>query len=234
MGRQICVCLPLSYSVGPLWRDDERLQEAAALDHLFPIEIRAPVAGLTQSSNYYATALDLASHDNIDDVFDAVHASTKRNVRKSLRSDLKAVEATDASQYDAFGELQLETRQRQGSPTFPADFFRTIGEEFQGSGASRLQMIYLDDRPVAGVLFLRHGDVAWYGYGASLNDKDVLRLGANQLAMWSGIAAAFHDGCKTVDFGLTLAHMTDLRTYKERWGGVIPTCVDQNPWAHFR
>jgi lipid II:glycine glycyltransferase (peptidoglycan interpeptide bridge formation enzyme) len=92
-------------------------------------------------------------------------------------------------------------------------------EELRKDDLIHLYLAYLNDRPVAGVIFLRFGETAIYGYGASVNDRHVWRIGANQLTMWSAIREAHAKGMARVDFGPSRFSEPDLRTYKERWGG---------------
>jgi lipid II:glycine glycyltransferase (peptidoglycan interpeptide bridge formation enzyme) len=132
---------------------------------------------------------------------------------------LRLIKGTERRHVDAFHELEIETRQRHGIPAYPRRFFHYMWEELRKDDRIHLYLAYSDDRPVAGVVFLHFGQTAIYGYGASVNDRDVWRIGANQLTMWSAIREAYEKGMARVDFGPSRFNEPDLRTYKERWGG---------------
>jgi hypothetical protein len=82
-----------------------------------------------------------------------------------------------------------------------------------------LHLVYQDEMPVAGILFLHFRNFAVYGYGASVNQRAVWQMGANQLAMWAAIRDAYQCGIRYIDLGTSPLNQPELRTYKEKWGG---------------
>lgn len=91
--------------------------------------------------------------------------------------------------------------------------------EFSSGDQVRLHLVYLGNDAVAAVVFFRFDRTSIYAYGASRDDRDVWRLGANQLAMWSAIKEAYELGHEFIDLGSTPIHQSSLREYKEHWGG---------------
>lgn len=218
------VCLPLSDKVGPLWRSDFRPALLPPIPRtLWPLEVHECVEAesLRRHKAFYESDLDLTQFDDVEALRKSFHPSrVQRKIRKAERSGLHVEIAEDAVAFHAFEQLQAETRQRQGSPTYPRGFFRIMFEELAPVDAVRLHLVKLEGKPVAGIVFLFHRETAIYGYGASVNDRDVWRLGANQLAMWSAIGGAYTKGCRRVEFGTSSLTNPDLKNYKEAWGAV--------------
>lgn len=221
LGR-VNVCLPLSNRVGPAYRREVDWAQAALPAEVWPVEIHE-YAGLPnhqQRVQHHFTTLDLTRFSSTDELKRSFHkSSVQRHLTKAERSGIEMRKGSAAMHFDIFTALQAETRQRQGSPTYPKSFFRVMWEELRGDDAIHLHIGYLQDRPVCGVLFLHFRDTAIYGYGASLNDRSVWRTGANQLAMWSAIREAFESRFARVEFGTSPVSQPDLRIYKEHWNG---------------
>ena len=221
--KWVNVCLPLTDRIGAVHRKDTSLISLPHLrDKVWPIEIHewAPIPQLSHIVQRYSHTLDLTKYDSVDDLKRSFHKSCiQQMLKKAEKSELRLIKGTERHHVDAFHELELETRHRHGIPAYPRRFFHCMWEELRKGDLIHLYLAYLDDRPVAGVIFLHFGNTAMYGYGASLNDRDVWRIGANQLTMWSAIREVYEKGMARVDFGPSRFSEPDLRTYKERWGG---------------
>jgi hypothetical protein len=219
---RINVCLPLSPQIGPATRRGScaiRLPPFAA--HVWPLEIheRTEMPDTRLSVTHYVTRLDLARHSTLDAIrktFDTT--SVNQRIKKAEKSGLRLVKGATEEHFMAFDELQVETRRRQGSPAYPPRFFCMMAEELAADDAVHLYLVYEDRRPVAGVLYLYDPQGATYAYGASVNEREIWRLGANQLAMWAAIREAHERGLPQVSFGTTPLAQHELREYKERWG----------------
>ena len=223
MGRRINVCLPLSHRVGPVRRPGDTNLPPGFLSRLWPLEIHQDVdlAQLGKTSSYSITAIDLKQHSDEESLWRSTHKNhIQRKIRKARKNELRLMRGAHADHFADFRELQVETRRKQGSPMYPRNFFRHIWEELGPRDMVQLHLVYQGDRPVSGVIFFHFNRIAVYAYGASVNDRSIWRLGANQLVMWSAIQEAYSSGMTMVDLGTTPAHQTDLRKYKERWGGV--------------
>ena len=218
------VCLPFSDKAGPVFRSDfEHALMPPIPRTLWPLEVHEHVEaeGLRSHKVFYESELDLTQFDDADALRKSFHPSrVQRKIRKAERSGLHAEIADNADEFAAFEQLQAETRQRQGSPTYPRGFFRVMFEELASTDAVRLHLAIHEGKPVAGIVFLFHRETAIYGYGASVNNRDVWRLGANQLAMWSAISEAHNRGFRRVEFGTSSLTHPDLKSYKEAWGAV--------------
>ena len=222
--RKWNVCLPFSDQVGPLFRNDFNHALMPPIPRkLWPLEIheRVEAQGLRCRKRFYQSELDLSQFDDIQTLRKSFHRTrVQQMIKKAERSGLHLEIANNADDFDAFEDLQAETRHRQGSPTYPRGFFRIMFEELASANGIQLHLALLEGTPVAGIVFLFHRETAIYGYGASKNSRDVWRMGANQLAMWSAISEAHNRGFRRVEFGTSALAQPDLRKYKEAWGAV--------------
>jgi hypothetical protein len=221
--KRVNVCLPLTDRIGAVHRTDTSMITLPHLrDKVWPIEIHewAPVPQLSHVVQRYSHVLDLTKYDSLDELKRSFHKSCiQQMLKKAEKSDLQLIKGTGHHHVDAFHELELKTRHRHGVPAYPRRFSHYMWEELRKDDLIHLYLAYFDDRPVAGVIFFHFGNTAIYGYGASVNDRDFWRIGANQFTMWSAIREAYEKGVSRVDFGPSRFSEPDLRTYKERWGG---------------
>src|SRR6185436_335791 len=110
--------------------------------------------------------------------------------------------------------LLLLTRRRHHLPPQPVEWFRNLlecmGDRFM------ICLALKDDRPVAGIVLLRHRDTLVYKYGAS--DADVHNLGAMPFLFWNAIREAKAAGIRRLDLGRSDSDNAGLITFKDRLG----------------
>jgi lipid II:glycine glycyltransferase (peptidoglycan interpeptide bridge formation enzyme) len=187
---------------------------------VWPLEIHEHVEmpDVRQSVTHCVTRINLARYPTLDVMrksFDTT--SVNHRINKAEKSGLRILKGSTEEHFRAFEDLEVETRRRQGSPAYPPRFFRTMAEELAVDEVVHLYLAYQGRRPVAGVLFLYDRQGATYGYGASVNEREIWRLGANQLALWAAIREAHERGLPQVSLGTTPLAQRELREYKERW-----------------
>ena len=219
--KRVRISLPLSHRIGPAYGDDvdpaDFLPDDSTLVH--EIHEDLPVKYSLQVDDYYLNTLDLTKYKSPDEILlDFSESSIRRKIRKAQGSDLEIKKSLESDLIDDFTHLQAATRWRQGSPTYPRHFFHRLVEAFGDLDQMMLYIAYLDGTPVSGVLFLYYHDWAFYGYGASVNDRSIWKLGVNQLAMWEAIKDAFQRNSSEVDFGRTSKADMNLLEYKNKWG----------------
>lgn len=212
-----CTALPLSHHVAPLgrWPDSANTQLAG-------VKIHAPLPGTGHGldKSRVITELDLsASHDEAALFGRFSESSIRRKVKKAVKAGYALRNDTADTLLKKFSHLQAETRRRQGSPTFPADFFHVMAEEL-GECFHMHTATDPDGVPVAAIIFLDDGETSIYGYGASVDRRDIWQDGVNQAVMWDAIKAAYARGMRTVDFGASPKSQPSLIQYKEKWDGV--------------
>jgi hypothetical protein len=210
------VALPLSHHVAPLGELSE------IPEGLEPVQVHGdnPTCPGPLDESRVVTELDLSVFETDGDVFKQFSKSSmQRKIKKAEKSGYGLSRETNAKTLNAFTSMQAETRRRQGSPTFPAKFFplmaECLGEAFHIHSA-----LNAEGEVVASIIFIDDGDTTIYGYGASLDRREIWQDGVNQLVMWDAIRAAYARGRTLVDFGTSPLLQPNLIQYKEKWGGV--------------
>jgi CelD/BcsL family acetyltransferase involved in cellulose biosynthesis len=121
----------------------------------------------------------------------------RRNmIRKAERSGVE-LRTGGAELADVYYDLVRDMTARAGISLMPGMYYRRVLETFQPRGAARLVLAYVENRPVAGGVFLRHGQTAYYWHGATSSDAP--NLGQGELIQWDAIRWASESGCSWYD-----------------------------------
>ncbi len=233
LGRLIHVCLPLSHDATVLVAPGAETILDAMFARVDPLELHGPLPDgpITEINNAESieSTIDLTKHSAVDSLFAGMAGSHRRKVRRAEREGVVIRKINTLDGFRVFARLQSLTRRRQGALDYPNQFFPAIATHLAAHGKAELSLGYLDARPVAGIVMLIDDDQsrAIYGYGASVEDRDVLAAGVNPFLMWKAILQAHSDGLKTFSFGSTAAHHQSLLTYKERFGASARPLVRQ-------
>lgn len=237
LGKLIHVCLPLSHDATVLVSPDAETTLYAILDAMIarvdPLELHGPLPDgpITEINNAESieSTIDLTKHSTIDSLFAGMASSHRRKVRRAEREGVVVRKINTLDGFRIFARLQSLTRRRQGALDYPDQFFPAIATHLAAHGKAELSLGYFDARPVAGIVMFIDDDQsrAIYGYGASVEDRDVLATGVNPFLMWQAIMQAHSDGLKTFSFGSTAAHHQSLLTYKGRFGASVRPLVRQ-------
>ncbi|MBN1462430.1 MAG: GNAT family N-acetyltransferase [Paludibacteraceae bacterium] len=217
------ISLPLSHLVRPLYKDgyaDKLVPVYSNLSETGSFELHAKITTdkLISTSDSSIITTNLREFSDCTELYQALGKdSIQRKIKKAEKSGVIVKEESSLKKFIEFADMQVITRKKQGSPAYPQNFFKNIYTEFNDTDMIKLYISYYDTHPVAGVMFLNYGGYAIYGYGASLDDRDMYKLGVNQIAMWTAIKRAYENGFHTVDFGKTPHVLEDLRQYKLKW-----------------
>lgn len=150
---------------------------------------------------------------------DEAERNTSKNfrqaARKAGRAGLVVEKRTDAEGLDIFYRLHLETRRRLGVPTQPKSFIDRFAGLFD-AGRGGVWMVLDEGEPIAAAVYLTHGSLVTYKYGAS--SADGLAKRPNNLLMLTVIREHAERGFKTFDFGRTDLDNEGLRHFKRSLG----------------
>lgn len=220
-GRRL-VSLPFSDHCNPLVRNDGELAELlsdlrnrTASEHCRYAEIRAvnEPGDWPISEDFYFHRLDL--RPGADAVFRRFHRDCiQRKIRRAEKEGISIVVGRDESAIQAFYRLVVQTRKRQGLPPQPRIWFRNLMQSLGGNALIRCA--YQGDRPIAGILTLRHGRTIYYKYGAS--DARFHNLGAMPYLFWNAIREAIGEGMEEMDLGRSDRETLGLIQFKDRLG----------------
>lgn len=221
MGRPLNVSLPLSHDVGLAHREELDVAGVELPMTLRPLDLHADQAfpGTRAIAEHWITELDLDG-TTPDSVVQQFEGDVRRRLRVAERSGVEVEVRDDLAAFVEFDRLQCLTRRRQGAPTYPKRFFPSLARNMAARGMAVAHLVKVHERVVAGVVFFLHAERAIYAYGASVPDRELWRLGINQVAMVNAIRHAMARGCTSVDFGSSPMSQPALREYKETFGGV--------------
>src|SRR4029077_12195704 len=106
--------------------------------------------------------------------------SLRQGARKAAREGLAVEKRTDAVGLDIFYRLHLETRRRLGVPTQPKSFIDRFPALFD-AGRGGVWLVRDGEEPIAAAVYLTHGKLVTYKYGASA--ASALKKRPNNLLM---------------------------------------------------
>ena len=235
LGRQRLVSLPFSDHCAPLVDDSNQmndllvyLQGNCELEGWKSIELRAAetatldALSFEQESTFCWHKLDL--RPDLDRIFDNFHKDcVQRKIQRAEREQLVEEKGRSEELLNKFYHLLLKTRRRHGLPPQPFAWFRNLiaclGEK------ATLRVVSKDDRPVAGILTLRHKHSLVYKYGCS--DERFNHLGGMQMLLWNAIREGKHQHLSELDLGRSDLNQEGLITFKDRWGATRTKLVYQ-------
>jgi len=224
LGPRRLVSYPFSDVCGPLYRTIEDAEEmvAALAGTGFQgvrIEFRSHVRLMTGGFSAYGdyAGFSLRTDRDEGEIMKNLHGDcVRRKIRKAFRDGLCAREGTSLSDLREFYGLHMRSRKRQGAPVQPFSFFRNLWRELHARGLASLIIVEKGGLALSGVLLLHYNDTAYYKFGAS--DERHFGSGASQLAIWTAIKKASHEGRRVFDFGRTFIGNKGLMDFKSRWG----------------
>lgn len=224
-GRRL-VSLPFSDHCDPLFAGEEdakalasALREETAggkwryveVRPLQQFEIASPLIHTTATYHYHQ--LDL--RPELQQIFRNFHRdSIQRKIRRAERESLRYEAGASEELLEIFYSLLAITRFRHNLPPQPRVWFRNLAECF-GSDF-KIRIAFKGDRPIAGIITLRHNDALVYKYGCS--DHRFHNLGGVQFLLWRSIQEAKNSGMKSFDLGRSNSNQSGLVVFKNRWG----------------
>jgi CelD/BcsL family acetyltransferase involved in cellulose biosynthesis len=223
LGERI-VAMPFSDYCDPLVEDADswRLLIDRLLPERLPINVRClhndlPLADerfdLTKQAKWHR--LDL--RPDLDALWNAMHDSTHRAIRKSERAGLTVRIAESEHELRTFFEMHLKVRKyKYGLLAQPFSFFQNIWRQFVEAGHGFLLLAIHDEKIVAGDFFLDWKDTLYYKFNASLPDD--LSFRPNDLLIWEAVQHGKQHGFAYLDFGLSDIDQQGLVRYKRKFG----------------
>jgi len=183
------------------------------------LEIRGPVSNADAVPFVQFHRHELRLSTSLHSVWKGLSSGNRRAIRRARTSGV-AVEFFQSRQaVRAYYRLHCKTRKRQGTPPQSYKFFEAIAAELisPGNGFVALAKSARAGDPIAGAVFLTHGESAVFKFGAS--DKRFQSLRPNNLIMWQAMEELVRKGFATLDLGRTAMDNPGLRQFKRSWGG---------------
>ncbi len=224
------VSLPFSDHCRFLGSDESRLSEmipsvidhgrAAGWKYAESRDTGTLFHGETSFSRYFLHTLDLDK--DLDRILAGFRASTRRNIKRAHREQVKVDVLRSSRSLKEFYRLHCMTRKGHGFPPQPYKFFERIFEHIVSADKGIVVIATVRKSPVAGAVFFHFGNKALFKYGAS--DKRYHDLRPNNLVMWEAIKWYRDRSFKTMNFGRTNPEDKGLLQFKSGWGTNEQVC----------
>lgn len=136
----------------------------------------------------------------IDDVLARMDQSSRRQTKKSTRSELSVSVGTEQD-LPAWHALYSETADRDDFTGRPLSYFQDMHRELNASPLSEctLYLAHLQDQLLAAAIYVRQGEFAWYVYGASSSEER--KRYAPRALQLRQIEDSLAAGCRWYDLG---------------------------------
>lgn len=126
-----------------------------------------------------------------------LHRKTRYLIRTVMKGSVVAVPRTDREASLIFYQLLAEAGRKKGYPVRGYKYHEAIWKHCVQSGHGEYLFAEWNGVPLAAILVLNFGRMAWYMYGASTDErKDLL---APYLLQWTALTRAWESGCSCYD-----------------------------------
>ncbi|WP_246836315.1 peptidoglycan bridge formation glycyltransferase FemA/FemB family protein [Nesterenkonia sp. NBAIMH1] len=139
-----------------------------------------------------------------DEVLGRMSSTSKRQTRKSARSELTVLDSADGDVSERLSEFQRlyeATASSQGFIPRPAEYFRRMHDAMNRGGLSECRVLcaHFEGQPLAAAVYLRQGDFGFYAYGASSHEER--KRYAPRLLQLHQVELALAAGCRWYGLG---------------------------------
>ena len=221
------VCLPFSDECNPIAQTTQHLQgifeQAVALGKKQGwkyLEIRGGeqiFSSEKPSQTFIMHMLDL--NMSVEQLFSNLRSSTRRNIKKAQKENVKVIVSTSYADLKEFYRLNAITRKKHGLPPQPLTFFNNLYNQVLSKDLGFISMAKINNTAISANIYFNFGQKVIFKYGAS--DTRWHHLRANNLTMWKAIQWCHEKGFQTMSFGRTEPESAGLMQYKAGWGAKL-------------
>jgi hypothetical protein len=154
--------------------------------------------------------------NDADKVFGGFRDSTKRNIKKAIKENVKVHISQSLDSVKEFYRLNCITRRRHGLPPQPFNFFKKIYDHVISKKNGFVVLTSFEKRHVASAVYFHFGRRAIYKYSAS--DENYQDKRPNNLVMWEAIKWYAENEFESLSFGRTQPENEGLKQFKRGWG----------------
>ena len=134
----------------------------------------------------------------MDELMKSFKTRTRRDINKSLRSELTIIEDHSKESLDVFMDILAVTGERDAITYKPREFFEKIFQNFSRDEA-RLYLIKKDDTWLSASVGMNYGGRMYYYHSGSTNQ--LRNLCPNAFMQYNLISWAVESGCSVYDMG---------------------------------
>ena len=175
------------------------------------LNYRCPDKGRLVAAPQYTGIIDLTGFEEFDEYLITIRASRREDLKKALRLDVNALESRDVAAYGAL-ELSNVFERNDPSARTNVEFLQKVASILLDDERCRL-LLATDSsgKPIAGVMFLRDGETAYYY--ASAVDAEWRRSGVTTFLLLESIRRAWQSGVRRIDMlGINSPQRGDFKT----------------------
>ena len=148
-------------------------------------------------------------------------------IRKAERGGVTIRIGRSLEDIMAFYEMHVEVRRAKYQLLAqPVAFFEAVHRVFSQHDDLYVVLAEVGGAPIAGAVFLRHGDDLYYKFSASQQQG----FRPTDLIIWSGMKLGKELGLKFLDFGISSCSQEGLVSYKRKYA-TIELPVTQLTWT---
>lgn len=213
--------LPFSDYCDPLIEDSSAWDELIVpiLDLGVPVALRCLRNDLPARDGRFAVegralwhGIDLTRSE--EELWAGLAGSARQNVRKAERSGVVVREARSLDDVHLFHGMHCHVRKsKYRLLAQPVLFFESLYDAFAPDDRLTVFLAEVDGAPIAGIFFLEWGDVLYYKFNASVDQ----RFCPNDLLAWQGMLMGRRRGLARLDFGLSSIDQPGLVRYKRKF-----------------
>jgi len=148
--------------------------------------------------------------------FRSFKGSTRRNIRKAIKENVRVHFSHSMQSVREFYRLNTLTRKLHGLPPQPLSFFRNVHKHIISQKKGIVVLASSEGRYIAGAVYFHFGSQAIYKYGASEREYQFKR--PNNRIMWEAIKWYAEKGFESLSFGRTEPKNNGLLQFKRGWG----------------
>lgn len=162
------------------------------------------------TQQFYTHTLDLTKSE--EEILAGFRSSTKRNIKKAIREEVKIQICNSMKSMKDFFRLHAITRKRLGYAIGPFQGFKNLYKHAISNGRGIIVNASYQKKIIAAAVYLHFGKNVIFQHGAS--DMKYHYLRPNNLLMWEAIKWYAQNGFESFSFGITPIDHNGLRRYK--------------------
>jgi len=226
MGKKL-ISIPFTDYIKPLISSEndyqdffEKISEIYQKEKCKNIEIRGEIRNskntfLNPNVSFKNFILDLQKKTE-NDVWNNLHDSVKRGIKKAKKYKLTAFISDDLSAVDIFYKMNTMTRRKHGVIPQPYKFFLNLWKYVILKKMGFVMLATLNGKPISSAIFLNYNRTIFYKYGASYTEY--LNYRPNNLIFWEMLNWSIKHNFKYFDFGRVSLDNEGLMSFKRHWG----------------
>jgi len=158
------------------------------------------------------------NHLTTEQLWERYKRRVRRDIRLATRSGVEVIQIQDREQIPHVYDLYLASMVRNRAPSkYPLSWFLALYDLIVTSGDGEILVASRDGKPVAMIVIVYSPPYTCWLHGGSYTDA--LRFCPNDTLVHRALELSIEKGIGNFDFLSTAVKDTELRRFKEKWGG---------------